>query len=166
MKLSRYTIGFAGVVFFLTGTALMSYREISATIVTAEAPAVQWISDSAAVPARALGRGTMPTYDAVAARDAAWLRVHARPYSLTEIRARGDGQRSPRQRLQDRVYAHSKAGRADDAIRELERWTRDNPRDSEAIVWLARLLNETGRRDDSVRRYRQALAAEGALEQR
>jgi tetratricopeptide repeat protein len=93
------------------------------------------------------------------ADDASWRARNARQFSLAELRARGDGRRTPRQQLQDRVYEFTRRGDKAGAIRELERWVASNPRDPYALLWLARLLNETGRKTESVARYRQLLAA-------
>lgn len=96
-------------------------------------------------------------YARLAAEDRAWRERHARPVTLKELRARGDGRRSARQVMQDRVYAHQRAGRRDQAIAELDRWVVAHPRDADALLWLARLLREAGRIDDAARRYRQLL---------
>jgi Flp pilus assembly protein TadD len=61
--------------------------------------------------------------------------------------------------MQDRVYSAQRAGNRGRAIAELERWVRMNPRDADALLSLARLLNEAGRKTESVVRYRQALAS-------
>jgi Flp pilus assembly protein TadD len=155
MKYSRYSWWFAGVALILTVTALATYREISAMAFVREEPIV-WIEDSAL----AVGAAIPPSFASVYAADEAWRLEHAPQYSLAELRARGDGRRTARQQMQDRVYAHSRAGNRGSAIRELERWLRSNPRDTDALLWLARLLNEAGRSAESVRRYRQALALE------
>jgi tetratricopeptide (TPR) repeat protein len=94
------------------------------------------------------------------AEDAAWRRQHARQYRLSELRQRGDGRRTPQQALQDRVYAHTQRGDRSQAIAELEQWLVRHPGDENALLWLARLLNETGRSDAAIRRYRQLLGAQ------
>jgi hypothetical protein len=99
-------------------------------------------------------------YAAFAAEDAEWRRSKARPYTLSELRARGDGTRSPRQALQDRVYERTRRGDRAAAIAELERWVSRHPRDQDALLWLARLLSETGRSDDAILRYRQLLSSQ------
>lgn len=157
MKHARYTWWFAAVVCVLTVTALATYREISAMSLNGDAP-VTWLEDSIAVALTA--SRPLPAFDDVFAADEAWRRASARPYSLAELRARGDGRRSPREQMQDRVYARTRAGARASAIVELERWVSANPRDADALLWLARLLNESGRSGESVRRYRQALAIE------
>jgi thioredoxin-like negative regulator of GroEL len=98
-------------------------------------------------------------YSAHAAADAAWRQRHAREFSLSELRARGDGTRTARQSLQDRVYEYTRQGDKARAIMELERWVARNPGDQDALLWLARLLNETGRNADAITRYRQLLDA-------
>ena len=77
---------------------------------------------------------------------------------MAEIRALGDGTRSPRQALDDRVYLYVKRGENDRAIGELERWIAKHPRDEDAILWLARMLRENGRTEEAVARYRQLIS--------
>jgi Flp pilus assembly protein TadD len=60
--------------------------------------------------------------------------------------------------MQDRVFNDTRRGDRAGAVAELERWVARHPRDANALVSLARLLNETGRADDAIVRYRQALA--------
>lgn len=161
MKHNRYSWWFAAASLALTITALSAYREINADTLKASDPIV-WIEDSVGVAAaKAADAAALPAYSSVFAGDAAWRAEHARYYSLAEVRARGDGRRTARQQMQDRVFARSRAGDRASAIRELERWVRANPRDADVLLWLARLLNESGRREESVRRYRQALGAVG-----
>lgn len=93
------------------------------------------------------------------AEDAAWRQRHARQFTVAELRARGDGRRTGRDALQDRVYAHTRRGDQAQAIAELERWVAAHPADEAALLWLARLLNEAGRADEAIARYRQVLAA-------
>lgn len=159
MKLSRYTWWFSAVALLLTITALATYREISAASLWSRDEPIAWIEDSVGIAlARAGNPAPLPSFADVAADDEAWRLEHARPYSLAELRARGDGRRTPRQQMQDRVFAGTRAGNRAAAVRELERWVRSNPRDADALLWLARLLNESGRTAESVRRYRQALS--------
>ncbi|MGH7469336.1 MAG: BTAD domain-containing putative transcriptional regulator [Longimicrobiales bacterium] len=92
--------------------------------------------------------------------DATWRKRNARQYSLSELRARGDGRRSPQQALQDRVFVHTKRGDRGKAIAELERWVAQHPHDEPALLWLARLLNESGRSGEAIARYRQLLGTQ------
>lgn len=157
MNYSRYTLWFGAVAFVLTATALVSYREISAMSAPASDGPTAWIEDTT-ISART---ATTPSYAQLYAADSIWRAQFAQHYTLAELRARGDGRRSPREQMQDRVFAHSRAGARGEAIAELDRWVARNPRDADALLWLARLLNEAGRTDASVRRYRQALAVTG-----
>ena len=97
-------------------------------------------------------------YRRFAAEDAAWRRKNARLLSADEYRARGDWRTPERQALDDRVFALWKRGETGKAIAELERWVASHPRDSEALLDLARLTNQIGRNDESIRWYREVLA--------
>jgi tetratricopeptide (TPR) repeat protein len=92
------------------------------------------------------------------AEDAIWRERNARQLSLSELRARGDGRRTARQALDDRVFEYTRSGDRKKAIAELERWVAGQPRDERALLALARLLNEAGRREAAIARYRQLLA--------
>ena len=100
------------------------------------------------VGARAIA-ATEADYRRFAAEDAAWRLRNARLPDLFALKRRG---------LEDRVYVLTRAGRRGDAIRELERWTAQYPRDADAVLWLARLLRQAGRTSESLARYRQALS--------
>ena len=76
---------------------------------------------------------------------------------LAELRARGDGRRSARDSVEDRVFEYSRRGRRDLATREMERWVARHPNDRAMLLALARLLNEQGRTDESIARYQQLL---------
>lgn len=97
-------------------------------------------------------------YRRFADEDAAWRRRNARLLSVDEYRARGDWRTPERQALDDRVFALTKRGENAKAIAELERWVASHPRDTEALLDLARLTNQVGRNDESVRWYREVLA--------
>lgn len=156
MKVSRYTWWFSAVALLLTVTALATYREISAASLWARDEPIVWIEDSLGITLARAG-DPLPSFAQVFAADEAWRMENARPYTIAELRARGDGRRTPRQQMQDRVFASTRVGNRPAAIRDLERWVRANPRDADALLWLARLLSESGRSAESVRRYRQAL---------
>ena len=161
---ARYGLTFLLTIALLTAGAVFSFVRISATDASVGvAPSRVAVARGGEVADAADGAGaalvapTPADYARFAAEDRAWRERHARPWTLAELRARGDGRRTPRQLMQDRVFAHTKAGRRDDAIRELERWVGANPRDADAILWLARQLNEAGRTNDALARYRQVL---------
>jgi hypothetical protein len=143
----------------LTAAALFSFAQIGASGSSSAPPTAPWL----APPGR---RDTtispvMPepsAYARYAVEDRAWRETHARQYTIAEIRARGDGRRTPRQAMQDRVFTLIRGGERPRAIAELERWVTAHPVDADALLWLARLLNDAGRTDDSIRRYRQLIA--------
>jgi tetratricopeptide (TPR) repeat protein len=155
--------GFA-IVVLLTG-AVSTFRVIGASALrtmaadSAAAAMTSWPGDS-----RDISRPEVPVvpsrsaYERFAAEDSAWRARNARALSVKELRARGDGRRTPRETMQDRVYRLQRAGRRGSAIDELQRWVRDHPRDEDAVLSLARLLREAGRTDEALRRYRDALA--------
>ncbi len=155
----RYALSFTFAVLLLTASALFVFTRISdgasaaTTASPAPAPETRTLANAAAMIAPSLA-----DYARFADDDRAWREKHARAVSASEWRARGDGRPTPRQLMQDRVYRASRAGNSGAAIRELERWVGTNPRDRDALLSLARLLNETGRRDESLERYRQILA--------
>ena len=163
---ARYGLTFLGAIVVLTAGAVFSFVRISAPVAVATSPAsvptIRTSTTRTSAPPPVTGAAALVApgaadYARFATEDAAWRAEHARAWTLAELRARGDGRRTPRQLMQDRVFNLTKAGKRDDAIRELERWVRANPRDADAILWLARQLNEAGRTDDALVRYRQVL---------
>ena len=106
-------------------------------------------------------RPTLAQYEEFASSDSAWRR--AQRERATEMRrietvSAGIWRPSARQQMQDDVYELMQNGRLADAIQLLERWVEHNPRDRESLLTLARLLNQAGRQDESIARYRQLLA--------
>lgn len=159
-----YAVLFAGAVVLLLAGAVTTFRSIGGSALRAmaadsAAAATAWpgdsldvaLPDAPVIPPRA-------AYDRFAAADSAWRERNARALSVSELRARGDGKRSAREMMEDRVYRLQRAGQRERAIGELERWVRERPRDQSALLSLARMLREEGRTDDALRRYRQALA--------
>ncbi len=160
MTLSRYTWLFVGATLTLTITALGAYRGISAMSLSRAEDELQWAAEAEA-NADAPAAPPQP-FAQVAAADSAWRAEHARYFTLEELRTRGDGRRSTREAMQDRVFAYSRKGQRGLAIAELERWVAKNRHDADALIWLARLLNDAGRTGESVTRYRQAIGASGS----
>lgn len=160
MSRVRYPLFLILAVVLLTGSTLLAYGRIGATVSRRSAPSDQPPVDSGpetplySIPTRA-------DYERYSEADKAWREQNARQYPLAELRARGDGRRSERQSLDDRVFALMKRGNQAGAVRELERWVAKHPRDRAALLSLARLLRETGRTDASVARYRQVLSLGG-----
>lgn len=163
MKRFRYSVLFGGLSAVLTVAALASYRAISAIANSQmhDDPTMQWPDDTLPTREARISATPLKAYAALAAADASWRGQYAREYTLEELKARGDGRRTPRQAMQDRVYRYTRAGDRGRAIWELERWVDANPRDADALLSLARLLNEVGRSKEAIPRYRQALALEG-----
>lgn len=158
MRQVRYVMVFTLTVVLLTVAALAAYGRIGAATLARESTVAKvWPGDSVVQsPPRSIP--TAADYQRYAEADKAWRAQNAREFTLAELRVRGDGKRSARQALDDRVYALSKRGESGRAIGELERWVDSHPRDKAAILSLARMLRETGRNDAAVARYRQLLS--------
>jgi tetratricopeptide (TPR) repeat protein len=101
---------------------------------------------------------TAADYARFADADREWRDKNARQYTLAELRARGDGKRTARDSVEDRVFRLVQDNQRDQAIAELERWVGAHPTDSDLLLSLARLLSEAGRSDAAIGRYRQILA--------
>ena len=156
MSRARYPLLFTMAVVVLTAATLVSYGGIGG--LTRPVKMIgRWPGDSApehpplVIPTRA-------DYERFAAPDSAWRMQNARQYSVAELRARGDGTRSDREVLEDRVYVLRKRVDTKGAVSVLERWVTRHPRDKSALLSLARLLREEGRIDAAVARYRQLLS--------
>jgi hypothetical protein len=159
MKDIRYSVSFALVVIALTLGALAAFGRISAEALVLPDPFAPVAAAEDSVDRAPIFAPADPAdYEPFAEVDSAWREQNARPFSLAELRVRGDGRRSPRQAMQDRVYEHTRHGDRRRAIVELERWVDHNPADQGALLSLARLLTEAGRTDAAVARYRQLLA--------
>lgn len=155
----RYPVSFALVVVALTAGALAAYGRISGAFLILTTPPGPTAADSSSrAPAQRYAPASAADYERFADEDSVWRERNARAYTLAEIRARGDGRRSPRQAMQDRVFRHTREGERGAAISELERWVASNPRDEAALLSLARLLAQAGRTDASVARYRQVIS--------
>lgn len=160
----RYALAFVLSALALTLGTIASYREISRNALMRDSvlfpPADTLSREAVASP-------IMPTaaeYAAFDSADRVWRAGHARAYTLAELRARGDGRRTAREAMEDRVYTYTRRGDRAKAIAELERWVRSNPGDRSAVLSLARLLNETGRTSEAIARYRQLLGTRGGGE--
>jgi hypothetical protein len=158
----RYALSFSLAVLLLTASALFVFTRISdgASLQKLATPAPALETPTIA-DAPALIAPRASDYARFASEDKAWREKYARPMSVSEYRARGDGRPTPRQLMEDRVFKATRGNDRGGAIRELERWTASHPRDKDALLSLARLLNEAGRRDDSLARYRQIIALGG-----
>lgn len=160
MSRVRYPLLFILAVVLLTGATLSAYGRIGAAAFSrASAIHAPWPGDSVVLDPP-FSIPTSADYERHSAADKAWREQNARQFSIAELRARGDGRRSERQALEDRVYLLTKRGDHQRAVSELERWVSRHPRDKGALLWLARLLRESGRTDAAVARYRQLLSLE------
>lgn len=153
----RYAVAFGLSALALTLGTVMSFRQISRNAIARDSlilPTADTLGGDAIVAPVMPGRAEYARFDSV---DRAWRAEHAHAYTLAELRARGDGRRTPRELMEDRVYDYTRRGARAQAIAELERWVRSNPRDRDAVLSLARLLNESGRTNEAIARYRQLL---------
>ena len=157
MSRVRYPLFLILAVVLLTGSTLLAYGRISASVSRRSSPsAIPPVDPGVETPLYSIP--TRADYERYSESDKAWREQNARQYALAELKARGDGRRSERQSLDDRVFAQMKRGNQAAAVRELERWVAKHPRDRAALLSLARLLRETGRTDASVARDRQLLS--------
>ena len=160
MSRVRYPLFFILAVVVLTGSTLLAYGRIGAVAASrASASLAPWPGDST-VETPPLSVPTRADYERYSESDSVWRAQNARQYTIAELRARGDGRRTERDALEDRVYLATKRGDDQRAVSELERWVSRHPRDKGALLSLARLLRENGRTDASVARYRQLLSLE------
>lgn len=157
MNQLRYAFFLALAITGLTAVALLAFGRISNARLSDSAAASVDILALPETPAAALV-DTAAIRQRLAAEDKAWRERNARPVTVAELRERGDGRRTPRQALDDRVFLYTRQGNRGAAITELEQWVKTNPRDEDALLSLARLLKEDGRTDASIARYRQLLA--------
>ena len=159
----RYALYFALSVVCLTTGTVLTFNHLSGSdaLVARADTLARPTADT--VPTREVDTPVEPSaadYARFAAADSAWRSTHARQYTVADLRLRVSDGRTERDGVQDRVFELVKAGQTDRAIFELEGWVRAHPTDSGLLLSLARLLSETGRSDDAVRRYRQILALE------
>jgi transcriptional activator len=155
----RYALAFLLAAVGLTAAAIATFVHISSVSLVSAEPAAGPLADT-------VSHGEVPTpvdptaadYARYADVDRVWREQHAHRYTIAELRARGDGKRTPREAMQDRVFKLTRRGDRAGAIAELEHWVREHPRDEQALLSLARLLNEAGRSSDAIARYREILA--------
>lgn len=157
----RYALLFALSVIGLTAGALLTFNHISVTSLSTVAVDSSGQPAADTLPTPGVVTPVVPTtadYARYATADQVWRDTFARPYTLAELRARGDGKRTARDSVQDRVYSYVRAGQRPRAIADLERWVAAHPTDDQLLLSLARLLAEEGRSNDAIGRYRQILA--------
>ena len=109
-------------------------------------------------------RPSAAVYAGFASEDAEWRLHNAAPVTHTFAAngtvAAAPWRPSPRQVLDDAVYAAMQRQRLDDAIALLSTWVARHPGDRVELLKLARLLSQAGRVDESAQRYRQLLTLE------
>jgi tetratricopeptide (TPR) repeat protein len=145
----------------LTVGAVFTFDQISVVGATVIRPNPLAAPTADTLPGQEVATPAAPTpadYARFAAADSIWRARFAPPITIAELRARGDGKRTARELVQDRVFEYVKAQQRGQAIKELESWVRGHPEDSELLLALARLLNEEGRSLEAIGRYRQVLA--------
>lgn len=122
-------------------------------------------TDSFAVRHPELIRPDETVYAQFAAEDEAWrARYASPPRPATESSAGQLWRPSARQLLDDRVYALMQGGRLNEAIDLLAEWVDRHPADRVELLKLARLLNQAGRSEEALSRYRQLLALDSGRE--
>jgi len=154
---ARYETAFALTTTVLATGALFAFSRLGAAARTRDV-LPPWRMAGIALVERAPAeefdgaRAIAPTeadYQRFAAEDSAWRRREAQLPDLVALKRRA---------MSERVYVLNRAGRRGAAIGVLHRWTSSHPRDREALLWLARLLREAGRTDESLATYRQVLS--------
>jgi hypothetical protein len=162
----KYAVVFLVAALALTFAAIATFDRI-ATVRSGAAAGPPAFPVGDTLPTAGVASPLVPTradYAGFAAVDSAWRAEHARPYTIAELRRRGNGRRTARELMQDRVFEYAKHGQRRPAIAELERWVAGHPRDRGALLSLARLLNADGQANAAVARYRQVLALGGTIE--
>lgn len=160
----RYAISFALSIICLTVGTMLTFDRINLAGVSI-APADSLAGPTAdTLPTPQVATPVTPTaadYARFTESDRTWREKHARQYTVGELRVIGDGRRTSRDSVQDRVFQYMRSNQRARAIAELERWVVVHPTDGELLLSLARLLSEEGRSGDAVGRYRQILALQG-----
>lgn len=121
--------------------------------------------DSFAVRDPELIRPSEAVHARFAAEDAAWREQYASAPRVATGSSTGRPWRpSARQVLDDRVYELMRSGRLNEAIDLLTEWVDRHPADRVELLKLARLLNQAGRSEEALPRYRQLLALDNGRE--
>jgi tetratricopeptide (TPR) repeat protein len=162
----RYPGWFAAVLVVLGLTAVYviskarEVRDAAPVLTSAEAEAGQGAPLTLEIGDPALIQPSADAYERFAAEDASWRSKHAPRVSARHFAvATGASWRpSARDMVRDSAFALARRGQLHGAITVLESWVDANPRDAELLLELARLLNQAGRTDASLARYRELLA--------
>jgi Flp pilus assembly protein TadD len=105
-------------------------------------------------------RASRDAYRRFAQADSLW-RARERTALRTATSTGAVWRPSARQQARDRAYLLTRRGELTAAIGVLEAWVNRHPEDRESVLDLARLLNQAGRYDASIVRYRQLIARRG-----
>src|SRR6478672_10544966 len=130
----RYAFLFAFSVLCLTAGTVVTFDHMSVTTAASLVADTRPQPTADTLPAPEAVTPAVPTaadYARFADADRTWREKYARPYTLAELRARGDGKRTARDSVQDRVFRYTKADQRQRAIVELERWVAMHPDDSD-----------------------------------
>lgn len=100
-------------------------------------------------------------YRQFAHEDSLWRARERETWTMTVARGGDVWKPSARQEARDRAYLLVRRGDIEGAIQVLERWVSQHPGDRESVLDLARLLNQSGRYDASIARYRQLIGRSG-----
>ena len=160
----RYAISFALSIVCLTVGTMLTFDRLSIAGVNVGRRDSLGMPTADTLPTPQVATPLNPSaadYARFAEADRAWREKHARQYTIAELRIIGDGRRTSRDSVQDRVFLYVRSNQRARAIAELERWVAAHPDDGELLLSLARLLSEEGRSGDAVGRYRQILALQG-----
>lgn len=154
---TRYETVFALTALFLAVGALFAFSQLRLRTPSRQEPPA-WQSATGAIEktrdegtlvgGRAIA-ATEADYRRFAADDAEWRRRNAQLPDLFVLKRRA---------MEERVFRLSRSGQRGGAIAELERWTAQHPRDRQAVLWLARLLRDAGRTNESLAKYREILS--------
>lgn len=139
--------------------AILAFRSLDAPPATSAAPLPRADPRDQAFIVRHADeiRPSRDAYRRFARADSLW-RERERAALRTATSTGAVWRPSARQQARDRAYLLTRRGELAAAIGVLEAWVNRHPEDRESVLDLARLLNQAGRYDASIARYRQLIA--------